>query len=670
MKILLKIIALLALFILIGAVGIVYYVRNADYRSTIEEAVADATGYEITIAGDLDVEFFPTLGITLNDVRLSNPGQRQELMSTSAVILRVNFRELFNERIVVEELLASDFHVNYYITADGSSIWQSDKLGAMVSQDSADSGAASDFSELVIDRISINNTSIDYQDLSSGSRYQVANFNLESRDTNINGRPFDIQLDFDFENDGMSEPVPMSLRSNVIVDLNQGNLNFNNLAFTVTPLLLQGEVSVINLNNNPQFTGNLAADSFSLPGLLQRLGMLEESRSGAPTLTNEQLAAFQMQFSGNNSEATMPSLTLRLGEAEVEASGSARFATSTAPMNISYSVIGGNIDLSPYINADADEETEADAGPETAEPAQTDTQLPTDLLSSMNLIGSVSLASITVNDMRFDNINLYTNIEDNVLDLELTPVSAFDGSLQGSVRLDARSDEPALSTRFSTESLNLLQLAPSVSRFNTVTGNLNMEAEHSGRGSSVNALLDTLSGSTTFTVTDNSVDIGLIKQVFTAIAALSPDGSSIQQWPDIIRFNELGGYITLDEGLQVNQNIKLRMDNFDITGSGGIDLAAGNFDYDLLFTVLGDPFTQTIPIGELYHDISWPVQCSAAFDDPVGQYCGPDFNAVREIFTQIGTNAVRSRLEEVISDQVPEEVQDSARGLLRNLFDR
>jgi hypothetical protein len=110
------------------------------------------------------------------------------------------------------------------------------------------------------------------------------------------------------------------------------------------------------------------------------------------------------------------------------------------------------------------------------------------------------------------------------------------------------------------------------------------------------------------------------------------------------------------------------MDNFDVSGGGGLDLDAGTFDYDLLFTVLGEPFTQTIPINNLYHDVPWPVDCSAAFDDPVNRYCRPDFTRVREIFGQIGTNAVRNRLEEVITDQAPSELQDSARGLLRSIF--
>ena len=665
MKTLLKIIGVFLLIVVLAGAGLVYYVRNADYRSRIEQAVADATGFELVIGGDLDLSFIPNLGFTLGDVRLRNPALNQELMSTSRMILQVDFRELINGNIQVRELLARNFNVNYYVNAEGVSNWETSTRGgdSESSDDSMDSG---DFGDITIDQITIENTSIDYQDLSTGSRYEINNFNLVSRDTNLAGRPFDLEIGFDFGNNGMSAPVPMSLRSNVIVDLSRGNMNFNNLAFSVTPLMLQGEMSVANLNgNNPQFSGNLHADPFDVRGLLQTFALIPEAESLAtPNLASQQMASFQAQFSGNTSEATLPSLVLTLGETTIEANGSVRFANQLGPMNISYAITGGDIDLTPFMSGTDDEEAEASTAPAS------DTELPIELLRSMNLLGSISLASITLDEWRFDDINLYTNIEDGVLDLELTPVSAFDGNLQGAIRLDGSSSPAALTTQFSASALNLINLVPTVSRFNSVTGNLNLEASHTASGNSVNDLRDSINGSTTFTVTENSVDIGLIKQVFTAIAALSPTGEAIQQWPDVMRFSEMGGYLTFQSGLTENQELKLRMDNFDISGTGGLDLDAGSFDYNLLFTVLGAPFTQTIPINSLYHDISWPVECSANFSDALNQYCGPDFTQVRQIFTQIGTNAVRRRLDEVISDQVPTDVQDAARGLLNNLFDR
>jgi len=305
------------------------------------------------------------------------------------------------------------------------------------------------------------------------------------------------------------------------------------------------------------------------------------------------------------------------------------------------------------------------ATPSREEP---DTELPLDALNAVNVLGSIYIESLSTQDLYFQDINVFTNVEDGVLDIEIQPVNAYGGVIQGAIRLDGRSTNALLSTQLSLNQLNITEFAPSISRFNSVTGQLNAEVDYTASGATTNALIDSLSGSTTFAITENSVDIGVIKQVFTAIAALSPTGEAIQQWPDVIQFGELSGYILLDNGIEENQQVKLRMDNFDVTGSGGINLEEGSFDYDLLFTVLGQPHIQTIAISELYHDVSWPVDCSAAFDADVTRYCRPDFTQVREIFTQIGTNAVRNRLDDVITDQVPDELQDAARDLLRNIL--
>ena len=669
MKILFRILIVFFLFIVVAIGAGFYFINSGQYRSLIEDAVADNTGYELTIAGDVALDMFPTFGLTLNDVRLRNPGARQELLSTSNVVLRLNVRELFAGRLLVEELVARNFHTNYYIDAEGNSSWamsgsSSDGRTPNTTESETSDGDNDDLVNFSIERISIENMNIDYQDISQGVRYQIANFNLESQDTNLAGHPFELAIDFDFENNGMSEPVPLSLRSNVIADLNNGTINLNNLQFSVTPLLVQGEVSIVNFDRNMQFSGNLRADSFDVRGLLQTFAVLDADTSfSQPALNAEQMAAFAVEFSGNESEATIPDFQLNLGGADVNANGSIRFASDLAPMNISYSLMAGDIDLTPFMST-GEEPTDA-----AAEPAPSDeTELPGELLSSMDLIGSASIASLTMGDFRFDDINVYTNIEDSVLDIEVTPVSAFAGTLAGSVRLNARSTTPTLESQLTINQFNLVDLSPALSRFNSFAGLLNLEASHSAQGATMSELLASLGGATTFNVANSSIDITMVKQVFTAIAALSPAGDTIQQWPDVVRFNELGGYLTFNEGLQANQDIKVRMDNFDITGSGGINLAEGSFDYDLLFTLLGAPQVQTIPVGERFQDVSWPVQCNAAFSAPVSQYCGPDFSQVRQIFTQLGTAAARSRLEEVITDQVPEDIQDSARGLLRNLL--
>lgn len=703
-KTLAKLLLGLILLSIVAGVILLMSVNTEQNKAAIQAAVLSSTGYELTIAGDMDIALFPSIGLTLFDVRLKNPASPQELASTTAALLEVDLRSLIRGEILIRELSADDFHINYFIDAEGKSNWDVDNSGSTNSSNSRhatpDAQSAqpqsnnsvpvdsnSDIVTVSFERLAISNASIDIQDLSQGLRYSVNNLNLVSSNANIEGNPFDVDVNFTFLNNGMTKPVTMGFRGDISADMKAGNIDIQNINFNVTPMLLQGDLRISGLNDTTVFAGSLSANNFDIFGLLQTVGIRAtenelDATSSLFSVAEKPLASIEVKFSGDELGIEIPELVAQLSASRIEAKANIRFSTDFLPTNISYEVVSNQIDISPFLDSET-VEPEANIAPTVGngvtaiEPTDAvttpptpvaGTAIPSELLNSFNVLGSIAIESIVANDLLFTGINIFTNIEDGVLDIELQPIATFEGTIAGNARIDGRNENAALTTQLNIIQLNLAELVPSVSRLNAVTGNLDVQVDLTATGQTTDEMMDSLNGATTFAITENSVDIGVIKQVFTAISALSPSGGIIEQWPDVIRFAELSGFILLNNGLSENQQLNLRMDNFDISGTGGIDLQQQNFDYDLQFTILGAPYLQTIQVGEAYHDVSWPVECTAAFEDEVNQYCRPDFSQVREIFTQLGTNAVRERLEEVISDQLPPEVGNGVRGLLRGLL--
>jgi AsmA protein len=680
LKVLVKFFLSIAAFAVALVVGLIILVDANQYKSAIESAVASNTGYDLSIAGDLALDFFPTLGLTLNDVRLKNPAHPQELASTSAVSLKIDAWALVGGKLLIQEFITDDFHVNYTIDESGISGWEVENTAARTSQPA--SSETSSIVSATFERISISNASIDIQDLSQNSRYSLANVNVESSSTNTGGIPFPVDLQFDYVtyNDatGLAEPIPMGLRSIVSADLNSGIVEIREFNFHLTPMLLQGQVSITGLNDSIQASGSMLASSFDVAGLMQTLGTSasESQEVGSNATTALPRLSFKLDFSGDESQFSISDLGVTLGDSTAQGNVEIRLATDFTPMSVSYNLSSSALDLSPFMPAAAGTslaENATDAnGAASAEPSvyssSSDTALPVELLSSFDVTGSLSIDSLKANEYQFENITIFTNIESSVLDIEIQPVSAFEGTIAGNIRVDGRSADAPMTSSLNFNQLNLVNLVPSISRFNSVTGRLNMTSEYSASAASTASLANTLDGATQFAVSGNSVDIGVIKQIFTTISALSPTGGSIQQWPDQVQFSQLEGYIVFDNGIAENQLINLKMDNFQLDGVGGVDLASRAFNYQLAFTLLGEPELQTIPIGELYHGVQWPVECAADFADEVSQYCRPDFTRVRQIFTQLGRNALRGELEENITDKIPEDLRDTARGLLQNLL--
>jgi AsmA protein len=697
LKLVLKIVlSLLAIGVLL-AISLVFLTNPNQYKSTLEQAVLDNTGYQLNIAGDLDLVFRPYFGITLNDVRLRNPNSPQELASTSAISLRADLGALIRGQLLVKEFSASDFHVNSYINSDGHSIWDltapldrgtsntsaGNQANANRSSGASENDAESDSLVVAFEQISIENASIDIQNIEQGYRYLIANLNFSSSDSNLEGRPFPIDTNFELNSNSTDESQSFGFNTTAQVDLENGTAELDEINFSLTPMLLQGGITVSGLNDAMTFNGNLQSNQFNIFDLLDSLNITEQDQTalalpGVNTDTDQQLS-LAIDFSGDETQFLLTELIANLGNMQLEANANIRYANEFLPTNISYDVSTNALDLSSLFPEEEAVEEENALGSDSQEnqftaamaprqAAEADIEIPVELLNDINMLGSIYIESLALDGRQFNNINLFTNLESGVLDIETQTIDAFGGQIQGNIRLDGRSAESTLTTQLSLQQLNIVDLALTREDLNAITGRLDVEVDYTANGNTVNDLINTLSGSTVFAINENSVDIGVIKQVFTAITALSPTGDGIQQWPDIMQFSDFSGYILLNEGIKQDQQIKLRMDNFDLSGTGGLDLSDSSFDYQLAFTLLGEPHLQTIQIDERYHNVSWPVQCAAMIEDEVIQYCRPDFTEVREIFAQMGRNEIERRLDDTITDQVPEQLQDTARGLLRSLL--
>ncbi len=651
-------------------------VNPNQYRTLIEDAVFDATGLELNIAGDMTLTLRPYVGVTLNDLRLRNPNRPQELASAAMVSLRVDPGELLGGRLLVEELHVDGLHLNWYIDEQGDSWWMTDRLGrSNGAREDYDTAGATAL-ETRFNVVSLSDGSADLQDLQRGYFYTIRELEFSSQGSNAANQPFPLQASFELIEPTAPAPWPITFSSSNRVDLDSETLEIANIRLAVTPALVEGNLQIRELFSEINWEARLFTNEFAFDALIDNLLDREPVTiaAGLPGFrTNPQWQAqLQVELSGDANQVEISEMIATLGDMRLEMDADYQFASGLLPTNLNFDIDTNNLDLSPYLTPTPEQpELPPESDPfavQAPERSIFDLEIPENLWSNMNVQGSVSIDSLFVSGTQFGSINLFTNVESGVLDVELQPTNVLNGSVEGNLRLNSVPVRSEVTLELFTRQIDVANLPLPFLSPVAVTGQLDMESRYSGTGSTLGDWLDSFGGASSFTITNNAVDIGVIKQIFTAIAALSPSGEAIQQWPDVIRFSEFNGYAIFADGLDDDQQIKLRLDNFDISGTGGIDLEAVSFNYDLLLTVLGSPYLQTIPINERYHTVSWPVSCNARFDDPVNQYCRPDLSQVREIFTQLGSNALRNRLEEVIIDQVPDALQDSSRDFLRNLF--
>jgi AsmA protein len=678
-KTLLLSITALILLVVISVALAFFFIDPSRYKLAIESVFAEQTGLRLTIAGDINWSFRPVFGLSLMDLRLNNPHSRMELASLSEISIKVQPRALLDGRLEMQEFIANNLHINWIVDSNGTSNWQIPTETRTATPSTSRSAAGTDIAA-VIEQIIVNNASLAIQDQQRGLNNTLSHVNFNSSNTNVENRPFPFELNFQIADNDGDQHASMRIASTATIDYAAGNARFDALEFRLNPLQLSGTVAIENFHNSMSWRGQLSSNTFTLSDFLDlyvRAPMDSSLSSGLPGNYNADSDQFnvQIEFSGDAQQLTIPNLTLALDAMRLTVEADYALASPGRPANLRYNLNANALDLNPYTRASepgAEASATADPAslPQSATAAAQDTPLPIEFLQSMNIQANHHIESLALAGLNFGAINAQVSLQNGLLNVNLRPVAFYDGQFTGVINFDTRQTPPTLTGISSVQGINVAQMAQAIPSAAFAQGRLHMESVYTLRGSTINQMLDTVSGTSSFSLADNAIDVGIVKQVFSSISVLSPAGSLdfAQQWPDTVQFSTFEGHLILAEGLARNQQLRVSMDNFEIAATGGIDLAAERFNYDVLLTLYGEPARQTIPVAPLYQGVGWPVLCNARFDADFSQYCGPDFGKVRDLFVEISRNEVQRRVQDAVTDQVPEELQDRARGLLDSLF--
>ncbi len=645
-------------------VGLFTLIDPDRYRGVLEDLVAARTGMELSVDGDIAWSFRPTFGLSISDVRLDNSVSPQELASFSSVSLSLDPMALLGGRLDMEELRADDLTVNWFVDSNGRVNW----LAGLPDQprESNRPRQVTDIPVTVdIQRIDINNASLSLRDLSRGLDASLENLDISSRNTNLDNRPFALEIGTRLVDRNSNRDIDMRLTTEARLDYAAGNLALEDLSFNLSPLVLEGQLAVSDFHAAPTWEGNLASNTFNLHYLLEQFLPVD----AGPGIDNDNMQfSTEMAFDGDSRGATVSAMRMTLDDMQAELSGDLLYATDNRPLTVAYRLDAGTLNLDRMLSPlsrgqQSPDEDAGDTAPGTdAEPVR----LPFETLSGVNIRGDHRIDALQYAGLVFEDIDTELRLEDGVLDLESQPIGFHGGQIVPGLHLDSTVSPAQIDVTAQADGVATANLGQTLRFLRPLSGSMDLSSEHSMRGDTTQALAESITGLTRFSVTDGTADIAMVKRVFSALSVLSPSGNMAEDWPDRLEFNELEGRLLFNEGLASGQELSLQMDNLDISGEGGIDLVSRRFDYDIDVTVLGEPAPQTLRVNEDYRGVAWPIECSAGFDSPPAQYCGPDLQRAREVFARLTRDEIQRRAGEVISDQV-DDLRERARDLLDNL---
>ena len=654
---LLKFILVSAASIFILIAGIFLFVDPNEYKGEIATAVQEATGRQLTIAGDIKLSIYPWLGLSLGAAQLSNAKGFGDspFASVESVDIKVKLWPLFQKRVEMKKIRLHGLRANLAKNKDGVSNW--DDLTTPSSQSSpvqtpTDAPTAPNTSDpvqataalgaLAIDGLELENAHLEWNDQQANRHIVIDKLTLRTGPLALPA-PIDLSLSLDVEmnNPEMNghvdfsgqvavdleaqqyhannldltvkaagaglpiSPVEARLLANVKADLKQQRVNLNNLKLNTLGTSISGQVTITELDTSPAASGQIAVANFSPRDVSEKLGVTLPETSDATVLNKVKL---DLDFSGNMDGANISKLTVELDDTRL--AGTASVKNFAAPA-IRFDINVDDIDLDRYLPPATETTT---ATPGTA--ASAATQLPLEPLRALNLDGNFRLDKLKITGARSSDISLGVHAKSGLITLNPIKASLYKGTYKGNIALDVRKDTPKLSFNEALNGVNVGPLLKDTLGKELVSGTANASAQLTATGAELDAIKKTLNGKAKFNFLNGAVkgvNIGQMIREANAKLNKKPKPPKTVNETD---FAEMSGSVTIKNGIVRNKDLIMKSPLLRIHGKGNVDLPRQKIKYLVNTSIVESSEGQAGKELSELKSLTIPIKITGTFDNP------------------------------------------------------
>ena len=632
-----------------------------DFKPQIISAVRENTGRELTIAGDLELGFFPYLAVSISGVQIGNS---QGFEGPFATLERAQLKALpiplLFSRLEVVAVDVEGLSLFLSRNADGQGNWMD-----LATSEEQSHGQENDpvlardkrvpiLASLIVDGLQVSEARVVWDDRLKGKHYDVSGIALDVSDFAF-GEPFDVDTTAAAKIGDMGAELDFSA---------QAVLEFDRLS--VADLNLKASLTGPNLPQGPE-TIALTVDAFSTDGRLEngRMQGLGLDLRFASRQVPGAISAGSLDVKPFNPRDVLVRLGIPIpGFADPAALGRAAFscdwsadadrmdisnlrlAVDNSTMQGSISAVGRtdpfvSLDLSvDALNLDGYRVQPKQENPVAASARQDDSiALPLRELRALNGNATLAMGQFTAAGLRSTNARVHARASKGLLVLDSLQAGAYGGQLHASGSLDVRHETPSYTWAHDFSGLQIGQLLRDLHGTENVSGKAQGTASVKTTGGTVTGLKRNLQGRFDFRVLDGVLNgVNIPKLVRDGIRKLKGQSAGPDE-PDRTVFSVLSGIGVIDRGLETTHDLLLLAPRFKVTGAGRSDLVREDMDFRLLLTLEGSE--GKFDEGALGLS-SFPVRVSGPIRSPV---VTPDIDSVLRSLGLQGGRAVQDTLK-------------------------
>ncbi|WP_119968265.1 AsmA family protein [Shewanella japonica] len=546
MKALKWLLGIVAGVILILSVYLMVFFDLNSFKPQIVEAVENQTGRTFVIKDDLSWSVFPSIGIKLGGISLSNPENfsANNFVEVNEAVANVELMPLLSQEVEIAMLSLDGLTVNMITQKDGTTSidgLSGDNSAAVTDDKTTDSAAKTsvELQSLQIGGVSITNTTINLIDETTDTT-QV--FKLNS----LTLGEFSLGIDADFAYDFSAQLPDMTVNSN-----GEGKLNVSkDLAkLAINGFTINTDVSGKGIPNNQVSTQlvtdiAVALDSQNVEVIISKLSAMEIDATGKLSV---------------NYGAKIPKINMQMDF--------------------------GDIDVDKLMPA-SDEQTPA----ETEKVASTAPATEPDLsaLKTIDVTMGVTIKSIKVANLLTQNWKMNATVKEGIANLSEFSANLYEGSIQATAKLDARQKVASYHFEESLTGVQFRPLLKDAADVDLISGAANFKVKGSGKSLIPDNIKKNLLAKGDFEIADGSLyGVNIPQMIRSAQDKLKGDLSAKNTEELKTDFTSLTGSFDLNNAVLTNPDLAMSSPLIRLSGNGNANIDSQTVDYKLTTSLVG-----------------------------------------------------------------------------------
>lgn len=687
-------VATLLVLVALAVVFITQWVDPNDHKPELQRLAADQ-GIDLQINGELGWQFFPTLGVTLEDTRIaslqfpSKPVATLNHVSVAVEVMPLLQRQLKVAAVDVDGAvidLQTDIQArNNWDLATSNAAAAKPAAGqtpssAPVSASVSKPVASSDGSQaldLAVEKITLRNVSLSYQNFRSGEKAALQDLVLELQGVNLQGRPFPLTLSTDVHQ--IKDVPAVAVKVDGSLGFDRQQLSLSPLSVTVSaldketldPLALQVDGSINLASEQPAVDLQLALQSFNAREWLVLLKQLPDT-ADAMALTK---VAASTRIKGQGEAMLLSPLSLTLDESSITGSLALK-QPDQLPLVADLTVDQLNVDR--YLPPAAEPSTKTGAGTEKPKATSNysvkpqEQKLPLDQLRQAKLKLSLAAGKLQVANAKLQNLKLQLRSNQGVAYLDELVFDSYDGRVEASGHLDGRRSEARMELVGSAKGVELLGLLTDTLQEQRLQGAVSTTLKATSTGSTVEQLQRQLAADINLQAQALQVNELDIEQDLCNLAA-SLGGSSVQGqvWKGYTHLQDLQGQFALRNEQLAISSLTAGVEELAVKARGGVSLQDLSFDIplDVKVTGLRDE-NLACQIRDRWRNQDLPLRCRGSLDTIGARTCLPDKSRLGDLLEDEAKQELQDKLNKKLREKLGDQQGEAVEGLLRGIFGR